>query len=437
MSLGVTVVQLDVAIVNVALEQMQALAGPDVASLQWVVNGYTLAFAGLQLTAGRLGDLYGVRRIFLLGIGIFTLASLACGIAPTAGLLIAARILQGIGAALLLPCSLALLTHTYLDPSERARAIGMWGAAGGLALASGPVVGGLLVATFGWRSIFLVNLPVGVLTIWLALRFTRETESSGGRSLDLPGQALAIVFLVAVTAVIIEGAPLGWHSPAVLGGMLIGLAGGLGFLIAEARSPSPMLPLGFFRNPVFSAVVLVGSLISFSFYGATFLLSLYFQNVLGMSVLQTGLAFVPMMGLIGLVNILSGRIAERWGTRPPILIGLVASVVGYALFAFAVAGHAAYAGLWPALMLIGAGTALTIPPLTAAMMETTERSRAGVAAGAFNALRQTGGAMGVAVFGVIGPSVAGIGSSMTIGAICLLAAFCAAACFIRPSRRSR
>jgi len=435
MSLGVGVVQLDVAIVNVALERMHDLAGPNVSALQWVVNGYTLAFASLQLTAGRLGDLFGIRRIFVFGVALFTLASLACGLAPTAGILVFARVVQGIGAALLLPCSLALLTHSYPIPGERARAIGIWGSAGGLALAAGPVVGGLLVAAFGWRSIFLVNLPIGAIAIWLATQFTLETEGQRSGSLDLPGQGLAMLFLVTVTAVIIEGTPLGWNAPVVLTGIAIGIASGLLFLIAETRTPDPMLPLSLFRNPTFSAVVFVGFWMNFSFYGATFLLSLYFQSALGMPVLLAGLAFVPMMGLIGLTNILSGRIAQRWGHRPPILIGLVISMTGYGLFALIVAARATYADLWWTLMLIGAGTALAIPPLTAAMMETVDRTRAGIAAGAFNALRQTGGAVGVAVFGVIGPSVAGMRLSMILSTLCLLIALAVAATSVGKHNR--
>ena len=186
-SLGVALVQLDVSIVNVGLDQMRGLMTGGVAGLQWVVNGYTLAFAGLLLTGGALGDRFGAKRLYLLGLALFTLASLACGLAPSSTALIAARVLQGISAALLMPPSLALIVHAYRDPAERAKAIGVWGSVGGLAMVAGPVLGGLLIALFGWRSIFLINLPVGLLALWMAYRFTEETTERHARAIDLPG----------------------------------------------------------------------------------------------------------------------------------------------------------------------------------------------------------------------------------------------------------
>ncbi|TSD84295.1 MFS transporter [Mycobacterium sp. KBS0706] len=434
LSLGVVVVQVDVTVVNVALDQIQDLMQGGVAGLQWVVNGYTLAFASLLLTGGALGDRYGARRLYLAGFALFTLASLACGLAPTGAVLIAARVAQGLGGALLMPCSLALVAHAYHDPGERMRAIGIWAGAGGMAMVAGPVVGGVLVALFGWRSIFLINLPIGVVGLWLTLRFTTETEGRHKRALDLPGQLLAIVALVALTGSIIEGEPLGWTHPLVLGGAALFLLSGIGFLLVESRSAAPMMPLGLFRHPVFSAISLIGFLLNAGYYGATFLLSLYFQGPLGLSPLLTGLAFVPMTGLIAVINVFAGRVAARHGARLPMVSGLCVAVTGFAALALVLTPATDYGGLWWTLLLIGCGTALTVPPMTAALLATVDRARSGIASGVLNSLRQTGGAIGVAVLGAIGGggmSVEGMRLAMGLSGGVLVLALLAAVVWVR------
>ncbi|MEW9306643.1 MFS transporter [Labrys neptuniae] len=425
LSLGVALVQLDVSIVNVGLDQMRGLMADGVAGLQWVVNGYTLAFAGLLLTGGALGDRFGAKRLYLLGLALFTLASLACGLAPSGTALIAARVLQGIGAALLMPPSLALVVHAYRDPSERAKAIGVWGSVGGLAMVAGPVLGGLLIALFGWRSIFLINLPVGLLALWMALRFTEETTERHARAIDLPGQILGILTVVALTAAIIEGEPLGWSHPAILGAIAVFLLAGTLFLAVESRTAEPMMPLSLFRNPIFTAAALIGTLLNVSFYGAIFLLSLYFQDGLGMSPLSAGLAFLPMTGLIAITNIMSGRVAVRWGNRLPIVLGLAIDTFGFVALALQLRGDAGYAHIWWPLLLIGFGMALAVPAMIGALLATVEKTRAGIASGVLNALRQTGGAVGVAVFGVIGAggsSLSGMSTAMWVAAFGLLIA---------------
>ncbi|WP_225767128.1 MFS transporter [Inquilinus sp. Marseille-Q2685] len=434
LSLGVVVVQIDVTVVNVALDQIQALMQGGVAALQWVVNGYTLAFASLLLTGGALGDRFGARRLYLAGFALFTLASVACGLAPTGTVLIAARVAQGLGGALLMPCSLALVAHAYHDPAERMRAIGVWAGAGGMAMVAGPVVGGVLIALLGWRSIFLINLPIGVIGLWLTLRFTTETEGRPNRALDLPGQFLAIVALVALTGSIIEGEPLGWTHPLVLGGAALFVLAGAGFLLVESRSPAPMMPLGLFRHPVFSAISLIGFLLNAGYYGATFLLSLYFQGPLGLSPLLTGLAFVPMTGLIAVVNVFAGRIASRHGARLPMVSGLCIAVAGFGALALALTPSTDYGGLWWTLLLIGCGTALTVPPMTAALLATVDRARSGIASGVLNSLRQTGGALGVAVLGAIGGggmSVEGMRLAIGLGGGVLILALLAAVIWVR------
>ncbi|WP_342242054.1 MFS transporter [Inquilinus sp. OTU3971] len=434
LSLGVVVVQIDVTVVNVALDQIQELMQGGVAGLQWVVNGYTLAFASLLLTGGALGDRFGARRLYLAGFALFTLASLACGLAPTGTVLIAARVAQGLGGALLMPCSLALVAHAYHDPGERMRAIGIWAGAGGMAMVAGPVVGGVLVALFGWRSIFLINLPIGAIGLWLTLRFVTETEGRHNRALDLPGQVLAIVALVALTGSIIEGEPLGWAHPLVLGGAALFLMAGIGFLLVESHSRAPMMPLGLFRHPVFSAVSLIGFLLNAGYYGSTFLLSLYFQGPLGLSPLLTGLAFVPMTGLIAFINVFAGRIAARYGARLPMVAGLCVAVAGFAALALVLTPATDYGGLWWTLLLIGCGTALTVPPMTAALLATVDRARSGIASGVLNSLRQTGGALGVAVLGAIGGggmSVEGMRLAMALSGGVLILALMAAVVLVR------
>jgi DHA2 family methylenomycin A resistance protein-like MFS transporter len=434
LSLGVVVVQIDVTVVNVALDEIQGLMQGGVAALQWVVNGYTLVFASLLLTGGALGDRFGARRLYLAGFALFTLASLACGLAPTGTVLIAARVAQGLGGALLMPCSLALVAHAYHDPGERMRAIGIWAGAGGMAMVAGPVVGGVLVALLGWRSIFLINLPIGVVGLWLTVRFTTETEGRHNRALDLPGQILAIVALVALTGSIIEGEPLGWTHPLVLGGMALFVLAGIGFILVESRSAAPMMPLGLFRHPVFSAISLIGFLLNAGYYGSTFLLSLYFQGPLGLSPLLTGLAFVPMTGLIAVINVFAGRLAARHGARLPMVSGLCVAVAGFAALALALTPATDYGGLWWTLLLIGCGTALTVPPMTAALLATVDRARSGIASGVLNSLRQTGGALGVAVLGAIGGgglSVEGMRLAMALSGGVLVFALLAAVVWVR------
>ena len=297
-SLGFVVVQLDVSIVNVALVRMGEALHSNVEGLQWVVDAYTLAFASLLLAAGAIGDRIGARRSFMLGLAIFTLSSLACGLAPDAALLIGARVAQGVGAALLMPSSLSLLNHASgNDQAARSRAIGLWTAAGGVALAAGPLIGGLLVDRLGWPSIFLINLPVGAAGIWLSWRFLDETESAEtAHGFDWPGQALAILALFAFTGAVIEAGPLGWRTPLVLGGIGVAVAAGLGFILVEARSPAPMLPLRLFAKPNFSIAILVGLAVNLTVYGVIFVLGFYFQQRAALSTGRDGTRLPALHG---------------------------------------------------------------------------------------------------------------------------------------------
>jgi MFS transporter, DHA2 family, methylenomycin A resistance protein len=296
-SLGFILIILDVTVVNVALERIKAALDTNVTGLQWVINAYTLVFASLLLTAGALSDRFGAKRMFICGFALFTAASLACGLAGSIAVLVAGRVSQGIGAALCVPASLALVSTSFQDAASRARAISIWAGAGGLALAAGPVVGGVMVDRLGWPSVFLLNLPFGLLGLWLTLAYAPSGSRTPNRGLDIAGQVLAIISLGGLTFGFVESGELGWIHPLVIAGFGVFVVAGVFFLLTEARSPDPMLPLSLFRRPAVSSACLVGLLTNFAYYGLMFVRSLFFQAAKGYSPLATGLAFLPMTAL--------------------------------------------------------------------------------------------------------------------------------------------
>jgi DHA2 family methylenomycin A resistance protein-like MFS transporter len=398
MSLGYGVVQLDVTIVNTALNSIGASLGGGVAELQWVVSTYTIAFAALILTAGALGDRIGAKKVFMAGFAIFTAASLACALAPDAATLIAARAAQGVGAAILVPNSLALLHHAYSDEKERGRAIGVWAAGASLALTAGPLAGGALIALIGWRSIFLVNLPIGLAGLWLTWRYANETTRSSARELDLAGQAAAIGALACLAGAIIEGGALGWSNRWVLAGFAAFAILAALFVLQERRARQPMLPLSLFGHRMFALTSIAGLVVNVAFYGLIFVLSLYFQRIDNLSPFATGLAFLPMMGAVLPMNLLAARASERVGAPAVIAAGAVIAGVGCVAL-LGVAPGASYWAIGAQLFAIGAGLGLLVPPLTATLLGSVEKARSGVAAGVLNATRQTGSVIGVALFG--------------------------------------
>jgi MFS transporter, DHA2 family, methylenomycin A resistance protein len=424
MSLGYGVVQLDVTIVNTALNSMGSALGGGVSELQWVVSTYTIAFAALILTAGALGDRLGAKKIFMVGFSVFTAASLACALAPTSGILIAGRAAQGIGAAILVPNSLALLSHAYPDEKERGRAVGMWAAGASLALTAGPFVGGALITLVGWRSIFLVNLPIGLAGLWLTWRYATDTTRAR-RELDLPGQALAIGALGVLAAAIIEGGRLGWSNIWVVAGFIAFAALAALFVIQERRAHAPMLPLSLFAHRMFALTSLVGLLVNIAVYGLLFVFSLYFQQVNGLSPLATGFAFVPMMAVVFPVNLLAPRLAERFGATAVIATGALISAAG-CLALLGIAHGTSYWAIGGQLTAIGGGLGLLVPPMTSTLLGSVEKSRSGIAAGVLNATRQTGSVLGVALFGsLIGQSNAflfGARAALIISAVLLVMA---------------
>ncbi|NPT54161.1 MFS transporter [Paraburkholderia sp. 5N] len=449
-SVGFVVTQLDVTIVNIALPKIGAELRANVAGLQWVVDAYTLAFAVLMLSAGALGDRLGARRMYAAGIVLFALASLACGLALDATMLVAARALQGIGAAAMLPNSLALLNQSYgHDPKLRARAVGLWTAAGAISIAAGPVVGGLLIAAFGWRSIFLVNLPIcvaGLLAtlLWVprpefaqksaqgaasasASATVTTTTGTGARTgagtaagatatasaaaraslrgIDLSGRALAIVALTAFVAAVIELRPLGLSHPLVAGGFILALVATGAFIAVESRVATPMLPLALFSKRTFNVAVLFGICVNLTYYGMVFVLSLYLQRVRGHTPLQAGLAFLPLTGGFLLSNVASGWVVGRFGVRVPMIAGAITAGLGYGLLHF-IDASTPLGGLLLPFLLIPSGMGLAVPAMTTAVLASAEARRAGTASAVLNTARQAGGAVGVAAFGALASGAA-------------------------------
>lgn len=425
MSLGYGVVQLDVTIVNTALDAMGRTLGGGVAELQWVVSAYTIAFAAFILTAGALGDRIGAKRVFMAGFAIFTAASLACALSPDATVLIAARLVQGLAAAILVPNSLALLNHAYPDDRERGRAVAIWAAGASLALSAGPFLGGALITLVGWRAIFLVNLPVGLVGLWLSWRYASETTRARSREIDLPGQLAAIGALGALAGAIIEGGALGWEHPAVIAAFVAAAILAVLFVWRESRTAQPMLPLSLFGQRLFALTSLVGLLVNIAIYGLIFVLSLYFQRINGLSAWWTGLAFVPMMGVVLPVNLLAPRLAERIGACPTIVVGACVSALGCVGLLWIEAGTS-YWAIFAQMIAISGGLGLLVPPLTSTLLGSVEKARSGIAAGVLNATRQTGSVLGVALFGSLvaseGAFMTGLHLSLVVSAAVLMLA---------------
>jgi DHA2 family methylenomycin A resistance protein-like MFS transporter len=399
-SLGFVIICLDVTVVNVALARMHDSLGLDSTALEWVVNAYTLAFASLLLSAGALADRFGARRMFLAGFVVFTCASVGCGLSGGAALLIVARVVQGMGAALCVPSSLALLGAAFPDPHARARAVSVWAGTAALALGAGPLVGGVLVDRFGWPAIFLINVPIGVAGIWLTIAHAPDTEGHAARRVDLAGQTLAVVALVGLTYAVVESGRLGWTSMTVLTGFAVAaVAGGL-FVVVEARQAQPLLPLALLRHAAVNVSALTGLSLNFGYYGLMFAMSLFFQNARHDTPLETGLAFLPMTAVVTVANIASGSLTARFGYRLPMLVGQALAALGYVSLAFVRVDSSALAVALP-LLTVGVGVALAVPSINTAVLAHVDASCMGIASGVLNTARQIGGVLGVGVFGAL------------------------------------
>ncbi|HEY4453553.1 MAG TPA: MFS transporter [Pseudonocardiaceae bacterium] len=410
MCLAYFMVILDNTIVNVALPALHHDLGASVTGLQWVVDGYLVMLAAGLLTGGALADRFGARLVFQVGLGVFVLASLGCGLAPNTTVLVIARLVQGVGAALSVPASLALLRVAFPDSSARARAIGIWGGIAGLAAATGPILGGVLVSAVSWRLVFFVNVPIGVAAMWLTAVRVPVAQGRPGR-LDPAAQVIGVLALAALAFALIEGGHDGLTGP-VLGAAALFVVAAVAFVLVERRVVEPMVPLRLFRHPGFSGGSVVGLLINLGFYGELFVLNLYFQQVLHFSALLAGVALLPQMAVVAAGSALSGRFTARGGgPRATMLIGLV--VGGLGLLGLVLAQpNGGYPLLVLPLIAAGFGMSFTMPAATTAVVESAPDGRAGLASGVVNAARQVGGVVGIALLGAL---VSGTGAAFVSG----------------------
>ena len=397
-SLGVLFAQIDTSVVNLALKSIGADLHAGVSEMQWVVDSYNLAYASLLLTAGTLGDLYGRRRIFVLGIVLFIVGTLLCALAPNAAALIGGRIVSGIGAAFEVPMSLVLLTLAYPDGNQRTHALGVWASCNALAFIVGPMIGGWLVDTVGWRSIFYVILPVCAAAVALTYVAVRESAEPNGRALDLPGQTLAIVGLSAFAFAAIEGSYWGWGSPLILLIVGIALTAFVLFVWVEARTPGPMLPLQFLRRPVFSAALAAAGLMTFGIYALLFVMPLYFQTVRGASPLTAGLELLPMPMSFFAVSQLAGHLNRRLGPRVLMTVGMACMGAGALSLAFIDEGTR-FVFIEIALLVVGVGLGLNTAPVNGVAVAALPPERSGTASGVLNTSRMVGATLGVAILG--------------------------------------
>jgi MFS transporter, DHA2 family, methylenomycin A resistance protein len=397
-SMSYVLVILDTSIVNVALESISRGLVTDITGLQWVVTAYVVVFASLVLSGGALGDSYGARKIYIIGLVLFTAASLISGCAPSLSVLIAGRILQGMGAALLVPNALSLIRHAYPDDTARAKAIASWASSGGVAQILGPLVGGLLLAVFDWRSIFFVNVPICLGGIWLTLKTDRQTGDCASRRLDLPGQLSAAFAMILLIPALIEGREFGWNNGWILLAIALSVLSAQSFIIIERRSKSPMLPLFLFSNPVFSWVSFVMLLGSAVFFGMLFVLNLYFLRGAGYTPLQTGMAMLPLALFATTGNLTSARLAHMISPMGLMIAGAAIRLIGFAGVAVAIAGFS-YPLIALPLLLIGFGGGLSNPMAISVMLSSTDKKYSGISSGIATAIGQLGAAIGVAIFG--------------------------------------
>ena len=409
---GLFMIMLDNTIVNVALPTLQRSLHLKIAELEWVVTGYALTFGALMLTGGKLADLFGRRLVFVVGLVIFTGSSLACGLAGSASPLIAWRVVQGIGAALMNPATLSIITVTF-PPRQRGTAIGIWAGVSALALAIGPLVGGLITQHIGWSWIFFINVPVGVLGIVAAFLFIDESrDTSQEQRPDVPGLATSGLGLFALEYSLIEANSYGWTSGRILAGFAIAAASLVGFVLLERHQRLPMLDLSLFRNKTFAGANSVMLLVGLAMFGVFFYVSLYVQQVLGYTATQAGASFLPWTLLIILLAPQAGRLSDKIGSRSLVAGGMVVLTGSLVLFA-RMGAHESFWGLLPAMLLGGVGMSAAMAPVTAAAMSSVRPEKAGVGSAVLNSMRQVGGSLGIAIMGAI--VAAGAGGSIQSG----------------------
>lgn len=391
---------LDNNVVNVALPSIQRDLHLSISGLEWIVSSYILVFSGLMLVGGRLADVFGRRRLFVGGLAVFTGASLLAGLAGNEEVLVFARVLQGIGAAASIPSTLAIISATFTDATERSRAVGVWSAVGALALALGPFTGGFVSQHWHWGWIFLINVPVGVVTIAIMMVSMRETRDTVRRRLDLPGLIASAVTLFSLTYALIEGHDRGWTSALILGSFALAAVAGTAFAMIESRTADPMVDLSMFRSKIFSGGTGAMILWGFGVMGVYFFTAMYLQGVLGFSPTKAGAAFVPMALMMAAVAPVAGPVARRLGTHVTVALGLTLNVVGLVMLSF-VGEHAHFMDLMPAFVAFGVGSGFTMMPLNDAVIGVLPPGRAGAASAIMNATREVSGLLGVTIVGAI------------------------------------
>ncbi len=400
MCFALFMLMLDNTVVNVALPSIQRDLKASLSALEWTVNAYTLTLAVLMITSGRLADIFGRRRLFLIGVSVFGISSLVLGLAPNVGVLVAFRAIQGVGAACMMPASLAIITQAF-PPHQRGTAIGTWAGVSALALAIGPVLGGFLTEDVSWRAIFFINPPIAVIAIAVTLFAARESrDETVDRTVDYRGIALLTVGLTALVLSLIEGNSWHWGSPRIIALWIIAAVALVLFFQTEARVRAPMLDLAFFRNRTSAGVNLVAFIISFALFAQFFFLTLYMQNVLDLSPLETGIRFLPTTVVLVVMGPVSGRLTDRIGPRPLMTLGTL--IVAVSIFIESrITVHSGYLLLLPGFILMGLGMGLVMSPMTTAAMNAVDRTKAGAASGVLSMSRMVGSTFGVAVMGAI------------------------------------
>jgi EmrB/QacA subfamily drug resistance transporter len=458
MCFALFMVMLDNTVVNVALPSIQRDLHAQISQLEWVINGYTLTFAVLIATGGRLGDIFGRRLMFLMGVVIFAVTSATAGIAQDSTMLIGSRAIQGIGAALMMPATLSIITNTF-PAAERGRAIGMWAGVSALALSIGPVVGGFLTEYVSWRAIFFINLPVAAGAVAATVFAVRESrDETVDRRVDYPGIVALTASLTAIVLALIEGNSWGWSSPtivALLAGGAIGLAA---FVAIELRVTSPMVEFALFRTRQFIGSNLVAFIVTFAMMGTFFFMAIYMQDILGYGALEAGIRFLPTTMVIAVVAPISGRLADRLGPSTPMSAGL--AVLAVSMFMFAgISPSTTYSGLLVPFILMGLGIALVMSPMSTAAMNAVSVQKSGVASGVLQMSRMIGASVGVAATGAIFQSqlgsafnpgqlatapeqaratfISALGSAMLLAAIVVVAGLVVSLTLVRGARAKR
>ena len=400
MCFALFMVMLDNTVTNVALPSIQRTFDASLSALEWTINAYTLSFAVLLVTGGRLGDIFGRRKVFLIGVVIFGVSSATIGLAPNEGFLVVSRAIQGVGAALMMPATLSIISNAF-PPAERGKAIGTWAGVSAIALALGPLVGGWLTEDVTWRAIFFINVPVAAIAVAVTLFAAHESrDETASKRVDIPGIATLTVGLTALVLALVEGNSWGWTSPAIIALLLAAVIGLVAFVQIERTSPAPIVDFAFFRSRSFLGANLVAFAISFGMFAVFFFFALYMQNILGYTPLETGARFLPSTLLVMVCGPLAGRLADRIGPRIPLVIGLTCVTISLLWESF-IQVDTSFSFLLPAFMLLGIGMGFSMSPMSTAAMNAVDRTKAGVASGTLSMTRMVGGTFGVAALGAL------------------------------------